>query len=102
MPGNNQNWEQPIASTLGEGVLTYTFTQAYSFAGTTINGVEGEENGGSFAPRGGTDQENNGKYFILSVSTEGYDDIRVSYPTRRTGTGFNTSRLSTPSTEQTG
>jgi len=88
VPGNNQNWEQPIASTLGEGVLTYTFTQAYSFAGTTINGVEGEENGGSFAPRGGTDQENNGKYFILSVSTEGYDDIRVSYPTRRTGTGF--------------
>ncbi|HNS30861.1 MAG TPA: Ig-like domain-containing protein, partial [Tenuifilaceae bacterium] len=88
VPAENQNWDQPIASTLGEGVLTYTFTQAYSFGGTNINGVEGEENGGSFAPRGGVELVNNGKYFILSFSTEGYDDIHVSYPTRRTGTGF--------------
>ena len=88
-PASNTNWNQPIASTLGNGELTYTFTQAYSFAGTTINGVVGEVAGGSFCPRGGVGSENNGEYFILSFSTVGYEDIQISYPTTRTASGFS-------------
>ncbi len=88
VPANNTNWAQPIPSTLGNGQLSFTFTQAYSFGGTTINGVTDEVNGGSFSPRGGVENENNGRFFTLSFSTLGYKDISLSYPTRRTTTGF--------------
>ncbi len=89
-PAQDQTWAQPIASTIGDAELTYTFTEAFSFAGTTINGVDGEVNGGSFAPRGGVDAQDNGESFTLSFSTVGYDNIIVSYPSRRTSTGFTT------------
>ena len=89
-PGQDQTWAQPIASTIGDGELTYSFTEAFSFTGTTINGIDGEVNGGSFAPRGGNESENNGEYFTLSFSTVGYDNIILSYPCRRTSTGFLT------------
>ena len=93
-PAQDQTWAQPIASTIGDAELTYSFTEAFSFQGTTINGIDGEVNGGSFAPRGGSgsdDQfENNGEYFTLTFSTVGYDNIVVSYPSRRTSTGFTT------------
>lgn len=89
-PPTDQTWAQPIASAVGNGQLSYTFTEAFSFAGTTMNGVDGESNGGSFAPRGGVDQVNNGAYFTLTASTVGYDNIVLSYPTRKTSTGFNT------------
>lgn len=90
VPGSNENWAQPIAATIGNAEISYTFTEAYSFGGTTINGIDGEENGGSFAPRGGADNINNGEHFTMSVSTAGYQDIILTYPTRRTGTGFTT------------
>lgn len=89
-PANDQTWAQPIASTIGDAELTYTFAEAFSFAGTTINGIDGEVNGGSFAPRGGADTQDNGESFTLSFSTIGYDNIIVSYPSRRTSTGFTT------------
>ena len=88
VPATDTNWSQPITSNIGDGELTYTLTQAYSFAGTTINGIDAEENGGSFSPRGGAGTVNNGEYFTLRFSTVGYKDIVVSYPTRRTSTGF--------------
>ncbi|MDZ4121717.1 MAG: chitobiase/beta-hexosaminidase C-terminal domain-containing protein, partial [Candidatus Cloacimonadaceae bacterium] len=87
-PAQDQTWNQPIAATVGNGQLTYTFTEAFSFTGTTINGIDGESNGGSFAPRGGIDNVNNGAYFTLTASTVGFDNIIVTYPTRRTSTGF--------------
>lgn len=93
IPGSNENWAQPIAATIGDAQITYTFTEAYSFAGTTINGIDGEENGGSLAPRGGTDNINNGEYFTMALSTAGYQDIILTYPTRRTGTGFTTHEI---------
>lgn len=92
-PGTDQTWNQPVASTIGNGELTFTFTEAYSFTGTTINGTDGEVNGGSFAPRGGVDQVNNGAYFTLNASTEGYDNIVLTYPTRRTSTGFTSQEV---------
>ena len=93
VPGSNQNWQQPIPATIGTAEITYTFTEAFSFAGTTINGIDGEVNGGSLAPRGGTDLVNNGEYFTIAAPTTGYQDIVLTYPTRRTSTGFHTQQI---------
>ncbi len=93
VPGSNQNWEQPISAAIGAAEITYTFTEAFSFGGTTINGIEGEENGGSLCPRGGADNINNGEYFTMTAPTTGYQDIELSYPTRRTSTGFHTQEI---------
>jgi hypothetical protein len=92
-PPTNTNWDQPIPAQIGNGQITYTFTEAFSFAGTTINGIEGEVNGGSFSPRGGVDNINNGAWFTMSVPTSGYQDIILTYPTRRTSTGFTTQEI---------
>ncbi len=88
-PASGVNWPQPVTATVGSGTITYNFSLAVSFAGTTINGNEGEVNGGSFCPQGGTDSENNGKHLILHLPTTDHEHIVVSYPTRRTSTGFN-------------
>ncbi len=92
-PATDQSWAQPIPSNIGTAQLTYTFTEAFSFTGTTINGTDGEVNGGSFCPRGGLDNVNNGAYFTLSVPTVGYDSVVLSYPTRKTSTGFTTQEI---------
>ena len=87
-PATDTNWDQPIPAAIGGGELTYTFTQAYSFAGTTMNGVEGEVSGGSFAARGGVDQINNGRHFIMTIPTIGFEGIVLSYAVRPTSSGF--------------
>ena len=92
-PGTDQNWTLPIMAATGSGQLTHTFTEAYSFTGTTINGVAGESNGGSFAPRGGIDMVNNGAHFTLSVPSTGFENIVLTYPTRRTSSGFHTQEI---------
>jgi len=92
-PATDTNWDQPIAATTGDGEITFTVNEAYSFSGTTINGVSGEVNGGSFAPRGGVDMVNNGKDFTLDIPTTGYSNIIISYPTRRTSTGFTSQEV---------
>ncbi len=89
-PATDQSWTQPIAATTGSGQITYSFTEAFSFAGTNINGTDGEVNGGSFAPRGGLETVNNGEHFTIMGSTAGYDNITISFPVRRTSTGFTT------------
>ncbi len=93
VPGSNQNWQQPIPAHIGDAEITYTFTEAFSFGGTTINGIEGEVSGGSLAPRGGLDNVNNGEHFTMAAPTTGYQDIELSYPTRRTSTGFHTQEI---------
>lgn len=93
VPASSTNWTQPINATYGSGVLTYSFTQAYSFTGTTINGVDGEVAGGSFVPRGGVGNINNGEYFLLDIPTTGYEDIVITYVTQRTSTGFTNQQV---------
>ncbi len=93
VPASGTNWVQPIASQIGSGALTYSFVNAVSYGGTTINGVDGEENGGSFVPQGGEGNINNGEYFELAVPTSGFEEIYLSYPTRRTSTGFTTQEI---------
>ena len=86
------NWVQPIVSTIGTGSLTYEFSQAYSFNGTTVNGLTGTE-GGSFAPIAGSGQENNDKYFELNIPTTGYANIGLSYAVRNSNTGFQKNEI---------
>lgn len=93
VPASSTNWTQPINATYGSGVLTYSFTQAYSYTGTTINGVDGEVAGGCFVPRGGVGNINNGEYFLLDIPTTGYEDIVITYVTQRTSTGFTNQQV---------
>lgn len=92
-PATDQTWAQPIPASMGDAELTYTFTEAFSFGGTLFNGTDGEVIGGSFAPRGGVDNVNNGEYFTMMASTLGFDSISLSYPTRKTSTGFSTQEI---------
>lgn len=98
-PFGENNWSQPITSDFGGGSLGYSFTQAKSFGGTEVNMIPRTPGGvdindtGSFAPQGGSSNENNGKDFILSIPTTDYRDISLSYATQRTNTGFNKQTL---------
>jgi len=92
-PGSSTNWAQPIAAQIGGGQITYTFTEAWDFTGTTLNGEAGEVNGGSFCPRGGASNENNGRHFIITLPTTGYENIVLSYATQRTNTGFTSQQI---------
>ena len=56
-----------------------------TFGGTLLNVVEGDSTGGAFAVQG---TANNGRSILLTVSTSGYDQIRLSYATRGSSTGF--------------
>ncbi|MBW6516607.1 MAG: chitobiase/beta-hexosaminidase C-terminal domain-containing protein [Candidatus Cloacimonetes bacterium] len=92
-PPASGNWPQPILPYIGPGEIIYTFTEAVSFAGTILNGIEGEVSGGSFVPRPHTDLINNGEHFDIIVPTTGYEDIVLSYATQRTATGFNSQQV---------
>lgn len=88
--GFTGNWPQPIAATLGEANITYNFLQAVSFGGTGINGLGNETSGGSFCPQGGTNNDNNGRWLLLSLPTLTVSEMTLTYATRRTSTGFTT------------
>ncbi len=90
VPASGVNWVQPIPANIGNGNITYDFTVALSFAGTTLNGITGEVTGGSLVPQPGDGLINNGRHFEVSMPTTGYQDIVFSYITRGTTTGFNT------------
>ncbi len=93
-PGTGIDWDQNIASQIGSGNITYNFTAARSFVGTTLNGEAGEVNGGSFCPRGGVDAlENNGNYFEMAMPTTGLQNLVLTYATRRTSTGFTSQQF---------
>jgi endonuclease I len=89
-PDFSGNWPQPIDATTGDASISYTFSQTASFSGTGINGLENETNGGSFCPQGGTDNENNGRWFELSLPILTVSEMTLSYATRKTNTGFST------------
>ena len=92
-PESNSNWTQPISATQGNGEITYSVSEAYSFNGTSLNSLNGDPSGGSFVPRGGQDQESNGESFTISVSTVGMDDIYLKFANRGTSTGFNSREI---------
>lgn len=89
-------WTGNIAGDIGTGSLSMAGWGGGTdlFAGSTINaqgGAAAEESlsltgGGSSAPFPG-----NGTYIQLSFSTTGFENIVVSFATRGTSTGFNSS-----------
>lgn len=91
IPESSTNWSQPVIPTSGNGQLNYDFTEAYSFAGSSVDleGFSVSGNGGSFVPRGGSSQINNGSFFTISLSTLNFEQILFTYATQRTSTGFN-------------
>jgi endonuclease I len=84
----SDNWPQPISATIGDASISYNFSQAYFYKGTDINGLGDEIEGGSFCPRGGSANENNGCWLLLPLPDLTASEIILSYATRRTGTGF--------------
>lgn len=90
IPASSTNWTQPVTANFGTGSLTYTFTQAYSYTGITLNTMAGDlVAGGSFVPRGGqNNEENNGAEFVMTVNTTDLENIVLTYATQRTSTGF--------------
>jgi|GEM_PF-3287223 len=93
IPESGQNWIQPIPANISNAEITYSFTEAISYAGTTLNGIENEEAGGSFVPRPASDLINNGEHFDLHISTHGYQNLLITYATRGTTTGFLTQQI---------
>jgi hypothetical protein len=93
VPATNANWDQPINATQGTGQLTYSFANAVSYGGTAINGMDAEVTGGSFVPQGGEENINNGEHLDLAAPTTGYENIILSYATRRTSTGFSSQEI---------
>lgn len=92
---NPSAWPPPIDADEGDGSITHTFVVAgssghSSFAGTTINAQPDYASGGSFVPQG---DFNNGNHFTASFSTEGFEDVVLSYATQRTNTGFTTQTI---------
>jgi hypothetical protein len=80
----------------GNGTLTTNFNLVnvvFTLGGTTTNARLGDPAGQSLTLQGGTANANNGRFINLSVSTLGFSNIRVSFATQATGTGFNNNQL---------
>ena len=59
------------------------------FSGSSVNAQDGDPAGQALALQGGAANANNGRFLDFGVSTLGFEDILVSFATRRTGTGFD-------------
>jgi hypothetical protein len=78
-----------VPASLGAGTLTITgFPDAnlQNLAGTTINALAADPAGASLTV---TSNVNNGDFLTLEFSMSGYEDLVLTYATRRTSTGFN-------------
>jgi hypothetical protein len=73
----------PLSST---GVMTWEFGGVADHAGTTMNDIEGV---GATRDVTVSGTGRIGQSMYLAVSTEGHEEIRVSYATRRSGSGYN-------------
>lgn len=96
----------PQAADVGSGFLSVgggdllstdedgVFDWVQSFAGTSLNALDGFGSGGSIAIQGGTDTVNNGSWLQFEVSTSGYENVTLSYAARGTSTGFDSNQIS--------
>jgi trimeric autotransporter adhesin len=90
--GTNK-WPSPLTSNssagnVSAGVLTHNFTITDNFAGSTLDAAGFTSVAGqSFSV---VDMANNNNALILNVPTSNYNNIKFSYATRGTGTGFST------------
>jgi len=84
-------WSSPIPATqtIGSGSLTHPWSNTDAFGGSTLDapGFTSATAGASFSV---VSSANNGQSFILNVPSTGYQDIKLTYATRGTSTGFTT------------
>ena len=83
-----RKWPSPIAATatVNSGTLTHDFISTDDFGGSTLDAP-------GFTPTAGAsfsvvDTTNNNRSFILNVPTTGYQNIKFSYATRGTSSGY--------------
>lgn len=90
----------------GAGTITHDFEPAttQSFGGSTLNGCSGTSTlaGSAFVVRGGSSTLNNGRHLDFNFSSEGYENLRFSFWTKRSGTGFNNNKIQYSTTGETG
>ena len=82
-------WASPIPTTArvtGDGSITHNFTDTENFAGSSDNACVGSASGASLVLR---DLLNNGNHITAAFSTLGFEDIELSFASRRTSTGFD-------------
>jgi hypothetical protein len=79
----------------GTGTISTNFnlTNVLFAAGTLNNGRLGDPAGQSLSLQGGTGSANNGRHVTISVSTQGFAGISVSFATQGSGTGFNNNQF---------
>lgn len=87
------------ALTVGGGDLLSTnengvYEWIESFAGTSVNALDGFDAGESITFQGGTEMGNNGSWIQLNLTSSGYQDLVLSFAARGTGTGFSANQVS--------
>jgi hypothetical protein len=82
-------WPSPVPATQGSGVLTHDLAATDNFGGSPLNARGGDGPGGSFSAVG---EASNGRSFQLNVSTQGYENLVLTYATRGTASGFDSQR----------
>ncbi len=87
-------WPSPqnATTTVNGGTLTHNFTVTDNFGGSTLDadGFVTAVAGSAFCV---VDMANNGKAFTLNASTVNYKNIKLSYATRGTASGFTTQTI---------
>lgn len=84
-----------IDADLGDGILKidpgWLIADLADFTGTSINALGMEAAGRSLGLR---DDDNNGRWLDVELSTVGFRDLELSFATRGTSTGFDSNALS--------
>jgi hypothetical protein len=94
---NGTPWDSPIPSSVGNGEVTagtWTWgdiTYTDGFAGSTQNALFGDPSGASLSLKS---EDMNGNYIQFEFSMTGFENLEISYWTRKTSTGFNNNQWS--------
>ncbi|PKG44291.1 T9SS type A sorting domain-containing protein [Psychroflexus sp. MES1-P1E] len=86
----------PLSNTnraTGNGIITHNFVSVGSNLGTSSNACVGSTVGQSFRPSGAAGLANNGKHIDFNFSSEGYENLSLSFWSRRTPTGFDDNQI---------
>ncbi len=81
----------------GNGSLAITAaapTNVLYFGGTLINAVGADPAGNALAIQNGTSGANNGSTQTYQLSTTGFNNLKLTYATQGTGTGFTSQNIS--------
>jgi hypothetical protein len=77
----------------GSGSITHNLVSTTSFNGSTINTCSSSSAGEAFGVRGAASLANNGKHLDFNFSSEGYENLILSFWSRRSPAGFNNNQI---------